>query len=98
MILNQVSKTVRGSGILDEGYLRWLQQVKQEKLAFAYRETADVLLMLNELEWQLKRIVKILDSFLLDCPGKDSKLREHIKNNLPNTAASASPASEFAIT
>lgn len=98
VILNQVSKTVRGSGILDEGYLRWLQQVKQEKLAFAYRETADVLLMLNELEWQLKRIVKILDGFLLECPGKDSKLREHIKNNLPNAAASANPASEFAIT
>lgn len=98
VILNQVSKTVRGSGILDEGYLRWLKQVKQEKLAFAYRETADVLCMLNELEWQLKRIVKILDGFLVDSQNADIKLKEHIKNNLPDSNKALNPASEFAIT
>ena len=49
-IMSQVSRIVRGSGILDEGYLRWLQQVKKEKLSFAYREIADVFFMLNELE------------------------------------------------
>ncbi len=98
VILYQVSKTVRGSGILDEGYLRWLQQVKSEKLAFAYRETADVVFMLNELEWQLKRVVKILDGFLAECPGNESDLKEHIQCNLPNDLGNQPPTSEFAIT
>lgn len=98
VILNQVSKTVRGSGILDEGYLRWLKQVKQQKLAFAYRETADVLCMLNELEWQLKRVVKIMDGFLADSQSADLELKEHIKNNLPDTTKALHTASEFAIT
>ena len=97
-ILNQVSRIVRGSGILDEGYLRWLQQVKQEKLEFAYRETADVLFMLNELEWQLKRAVKILDGFLAECPSNDKNLKDHIQSNLPGPNNAHHSPSEFAIT
>lgn len=82
-ILVQILKTVRGSGILDDGYLRWLQQVKQEKLEFAYREAADVILMLDEIEWHLKRTIKILDSFLDQGSDGDSDLKVLIKNNLP---------------
>ncbi|RLT97400.1 HD-GYP domain-containing protein [Ketobacter sp.] len=97
-ILNQVTRIVRGSGVLDEGYMRWLQQVKQEKLSFAYRETADVLFILNELEWQLKRVVKLLDGFLVDCSVQDKNLKEHIKTHLPGRALPEHATSEFAIT
>ncbi|MDF1746794.1 MAG: hypothetical protein P1V19_24085 [Gimesia sp.] len=97
-ILTQVLRIVRGSGILDEGYLRWLIQVKQEKLEFAYRETADVILMLDEIEWQLKRTIKILDGFLDEGPDSEKELKRHIKTNLPHEKVEKSPVSEFALT
>lgn len=96
-ILTQVLRTVRGSGILDEGYLRWLQQVKQEKLSFAYRETADVILMLDEIEWQLKRTIKILNSFLDEGPESESALKNHIKTNLPQAKLQETAIQEYAI-
>lgn len=82
-ILIQILKTVRGSGILDEGYVRWLQQVKKEKLSFSYRETADVTLMLDEIEWHLKRVIKMLDNFLDQGPDSEKNLKSVIKSNLP---------------
>lgn len=96
-ILVQILKTVRGSGILDDGYLRWLQQVKQEKLEFAYREAADVILMLDEIEWHLKRTIKILDSFLDQGSDGDSDLKVLIKNNLP-TQKDETKSQDYAIT
>ncbi len=57
-------KTVRGSGILDEGYLRWLDQLEQTKLNFAYRELEDVILMMKELKFQIGRILKSARSYV----------------------------------
>ncbi|MAR92761.1 MAG: hypothetical protein CML06_18045 [Pseudomonadales bacterium] len=82
-ILMQISKIVRGSGILDPGYLRWLQQVRQDKLDFAYRETADAVLMLEEIEWHLKRIVKILNQFLEHGPDTELQIKQLIRETLP---------------
>ncbi|AUM10948.1 HD-GYP domain-containing protein [Ketobacter alkanivorans] len=95
-ILIQILKTVRGSGILDEGYLRWLQQVKEEKLEFAYREIADVRLMLDEIEWHLKRIIKMLDNFLDQGPDTEKELKHVIKSNLPE-GTKAPSAEDYAI-
>lgn len=56
-------KTVRGSGILDEGYLRWLDQLEQNKLTFGYRELEDVVLMMKELKFQINRILKMARAY-----------------------------------
>lgn len=81
-ILTQVMKTVRGSGILDEGYVRWLKQVKTDKLESAYREAADALIMLDEIEWHLKRTVKMLDSFLEQATTIETSEKEKIRSKL----------------
>jgi hypothetical protein len=96
-ILIQIMKTVRGSGILDEGYIRWLKQVKQEKLTQAYRETADAILMLEEIEWHLHRIIRMLDSFIEQGPESESALKNIIKTNLP-IQEHTTEVEEYAIT
>lgn len=55
--------SVRGSGILDEGYIRWLEQVRKEQLQFAYREIEDVSLMVQEIEFHLKRLTRMMNMY-----------------------------------
>lgn len=77
-------KTVRGSGILDEGYLRWLDQLEQSKLNFAYRELEDVILMMKELKFQINRIMKIARSYTEF--GKNKALAKTIASILEEKA------------
>lgn len=77
-------KTVRGSGILDEGYLRWLDQLEQNKLNFAYRELEDVTLMMKELKFQINRILKMARSYTEF--GKNKALAKTIAKILDETA------------
>ncbi len=81
-VLIQVMRIVRGSGILDPGYLRFLQQVRKERLAFAYREIDDVSLMLDEIEWHLMRVKKMLDAFIDQGPASENKLKELIRSEM----------------
>lgn len=85
--LRHCMKTVRGSGILDEGYLRWLEQVEQSKLAFAYRELEDVILMMKELKFQINRIMKNVRSYIEF--GKNRELASTMGNAMDATTASA---------
>lgn len=88
-ILLQVLKTVKGSGVLDNGYLRWLEQVKTDKLDFAYREAADVYFMMEEIEWHLKRLIRILETFVDQAPESDSTIKNAIKEKLHHCPFSA---------
>lgn len=92
----QILKTVRGSGILDEGYIRWLEEVKNGQLSHAFREVADVSLMLSELDWQLDRAIKALNSYLHLETESDQELKSLIKDSLP-THNIQNPSSEFTI-
>ena len=97
-ILIQILRIVRGSGILDAGYLRWLEQVRQEKLAFAYREVDDVALMLDEIEWHTLRIKKALDAFIETAQTQDTSLQAAIKEGLLEANMGEEPKrSEFTI-
>ena len=95
-ILVQILRIVRGSGILDEGYLRWLEQVRKEKLVFAYREVDDVSLMLDEIEWHTMRIKKTLDAFIHSI--QDQKLKASIQQGLKDVEKEVgSTISEYSI-
>lgn len=69
-------KTIRGAGILDDGYLRWMDQLEQNKLAFGYRELEDVVLMMKELKFQINRILKMARAYTEF--GKNPALRKTI--------------------
>lgn len=95
-ILVQIMRIVRGSGILDEGYLRWLDQVKKQKLTFAYREVDDVSLMLDEIEWHTLRIKKTLDNFILSI--QDQAVKAVIEEGLKLAVPLPPLASQYSIT
>ena len=98
-VLIQVMRIVRGSGILDAGYLRWLQQVRKERLSFAYREIDDVSLMLDEIEWHLGRVKKMLDAFIEQGPVSENPLKDLIRAELKKAEQEADTArAEYAIT
>ena len=63
-VLMNVAMAVRGAGILDEGYIRFLEQVKTDQLDFAYREIEDVYIMLTEIRFHLDRLVRFIAEFI----------------------------------
>lgn len=69
-----IMNVINGAGILDESYDRWLDQVKKEKLTFAYRETDDASQMLKELQFHLKRLTRMLHLYAKNnCTEKDTQ-------------------------
>lgn len=72
-VMVQILRVVRGSGILDEAYKRWMDQVRKEKLAHAYRELDDAVLMLDEIEWHVMRIKKMMDAFIHSTQEKKTR-------------------------
>jgi len=72
-----ISDAIRGSGILNEGYIRWLEQVRSEKLSFAYREMEDVFLMMEEIEFHLQKLRRFINNYLLSDSCSDTDT-EHI--------------------
>lgn len=94
-ILIQIMRIVRGSGILDEGYLRWLDQVRKERLSFAYREVDDVSLMLDEIEWHTVRIKKTLDGFIHSL--KDETFKASAASDLKKATPPTDLSAQFSI-
>ncbi len=54
-ILIHIHMSLLQSGLINEAYMRWLDVVKSEKLAHAYREVEDVSTMLTEVLFHVKR-------------------------------------------
>ncbi len=54
-IARLIRTTLISCGIINDAYLRWLDQVSEEKLDFAYRELEDVLLMTQEIKFHIQR-------------------------------------------
>ena len=71
-----ISDAIRSSGILNEGYIRWLEQVRSERLEFAYREMEDVFLMMEETEFHLLKLKRLINDYLISeyCPAADKEL------------------------
>ena len=63
-VMIDVATAVKGAGILDDGYLRFLDQVKQEELTFAYREIEDVSIMLGEIKFHLNRLDRLMRDYV----------------------------------
>ncbi len=59
-----IRSTMNSCGIINEAYMRWLDQVSEEKLNFAYRELEDVLLMTQEIKFHIQRYHRQIDMYL----------------------------------
>lgn len=59
----QTQLSVNGAGVLDEGYERVLAIVRHECDQSAYREVEDVGMMVDEIQFQVKRIDRMMGEF-----------------------------------
>ncbi|MFT5082827.1 MAG: hypothetical protein ACI9Y1_000862 [Lentisphaeria bacterium] len=87
-----IKSTTSSCGIINEAYMRWLEQVEQEKLTFAYRELEDVLLMAQEIIFHIDRFSRQVGLFLNDDASGElgaavQELQQNI-NAIPEVAAS----------
>lgn len=76
-ILLHICLSSNQSGLINEAYLRWLQQVKEEKLEFAYREVEDVSLMLTEVIYHCGRFLESI-KLIISETADESEFREHL--------------------
>ncbi len=86
-VLMNVAMAVRGAGILDEGYIRFLEQVKTDKLEFAYREIEDVYIMLTEIRFHLDKLVRFIKEFMEFQKNPDKEVEETLKKALEDITA-----------
>lgn len=69
------------SGIINEAYMRWLDQVMQENLVHAYRETEEAFILIQELIYHVEKVKNQLRAFVeFDAvAGKMPCLQETLK-------------------
>ncbi len=76
-IAKMIRSTVASCGIINDAYMRFLDQVQNENLEFAYRELEDVLLMTQEILFHVRRYQRHLDMFLIR--EEDAELKQHVE-------------------
>lgn len=56
-LLEHISTSMHQSGLINDAYIRWLDQVQEHQLTHAYREVEDVFLMMQEVLYLIQRFI-----------------------------------------
>lgn len=56
-LLEHIVKSMHQSGLINDAYMRWLDQVEEHQLTHAYREVEDVFLMMQEVLYLIQRFI-----------------------------------------
>ena len=79
LILQRLWITVTGSGLLSDPLARWLEHVRQEGLEIAAPELAEITLMYQELDWQLKQLARAMHLVSHDVDELPDQSRQSIR-------------------
>jgi len=63
-LLEHIGKAMHQSGLINDAYMRWLDQVETHQLTHAYREVEDVFLMMQEVLYMIQRFTLRLSELL----------------------------------
>lgn len=88
LMLERLWFIVAGSGLFNEALGRWFEYVRQERLAVATTELAEVSLMYREIEWQMKQLGRVLELILSESAKLPHLSREHIQHAVRQLASS----------
>ncbi len=66
-----ISMSIAQSGIINDAYMRWLDQVGKEKLAHAYKEVEEAYLMMQEIIYHIDKLKRQLQLYLEKTPAND---------------------------
>ncbi len=69
-----INVSLTQSGIINEAYVRWIEQVKTEKLSHAYREIEEVYLMMGEISYHISRFSRQLNAYLSSSAKGDAQI------------------------
>lgn len=70
-----ITMSIAQSGIINNAYIRWLDQIQSHKLAHAYREVEEAYLMMQEIIYHIDKLKRQLQLYL----------EKNIPNNLTET-------------
>lgn len=76
-IARMIRATLYSCGLINDAYMRWLDQVSDEKLEFAYRELEDALLMTEEIKFHVQRYRRQLSLYLAQ--PEPGSMHEYVK-------------------
>lgn len=74
-----ITMSIAQSGIINDAYIRWLEQVENEGLVHAYPEVEEAFLMMQEIIYHLNQLVRQLE--LSVEKSKDKKLIQILKDS-----------------
>lgn len=65
-LLDHIGQSMHQSGLINDAYMRWLDQVLAHELKHAYREVEDVFLMMQEVLYLIQRFTLRLSELIAD--------------------------------
>jgi HD-GYP domain-containing protein (c-di-GMP phosphodiesterase class II) len=89
-VLMNVAITVRGSGILEENYTGFLRSIQSQSNPAAFREIEDVSLMLNEVDFHLRRLERMMQEYVELEGNRSGSIYKALQEGLKNIEAQKS--------
>ncbi|MBL4607615.1 MAG: HD domain-containing protein [Pseudomonadales bacterium] len=86
-VLINIAIAVRGAGILDENYIDFLKGVKLKESPETLREIEDVALMLNEVDFHLRRLERMIQEYVELEESSSGPIYKALQEGLENIKA-----------
>lgn len=85
-VLIHIATAINGSGILDEGYFTWLENVRTNRLSDDYREVEEAYLMQEEVSFHLQRLSRMTQLYLASGACKNTQIKQALESGLTTLA------------
>lgn len=85
-VLIHIATAINGSGILDECYFTWLENVRTNRLSDDYREVEEAYLMQEEVSFHLQRLSRMTQLYLASADCKNTQIKQALETGLATLA------------
>lgn len=75
-VLIHIATAVNGSGILEDSFVAWLEQVRNQRMTGAYSDVENVFLMQEEVSFHLQRLSRMMQIYLDTHPAAPANIRD----------------------
>lgn len=81
-VLIHIATAVNGSGIFEDSFVAWLEQVRDQRMTGAYVDVENVFLMQEEVNFHLQRLSRMMQIYLDTHPAAPANIRDLLGNCL----------------
>jgi len=75
-VLIHIATAVNGSGILEDSFVAWLEQVRDQRMKEVYGDVENVFLMQEEVSFHLQRLSRMMQNYLDAYPSAPATVRD----------------------